>query len=245
MADNHAKEINLKHTTVKIPGQRPPKALTSSQPQQTSDSRPTTPVELLTENNNSRMESLAKNATVIQNGLALECSQVDGIDLDASANLSGASNAVSSSSKGEQNPTNAVKKKNKRRKHTKSCEIDYEELEKALASAATTVAAVQPIMRNESHNSSLKKKGHRRAKSGSGKFDTDTGNNIIHSNFFDVSSSSSLQILFSLVPTNSIFFNPENLDFEFTIISLDGKYWNFEAGSQEVFFVIHHSSHFG
>lgn len=178
MADNHAKELNLKHTTVKIPGQRPPKALTSSQTQQ--DSRPTTPVEILTENNNSRMDTSAKNATVIQNGLALECSQVDGIDLDASTNLSGASNAASGSNKGEQNPTNAAKKKNKRRKHTKSCEIDYEELEKALASAATTsTVPVQPIMRNESHNSSLKKKGHRRAKSGSGKFDTDTG---IHNN---------------------------------------------------------------
>ena len=67
--------------------------------------------------------------------------------------------------------TSVVKKKNKRSKHTKSCEIDYEELEKAFAAAANnaTVAAleVQP--------SSLKKKGHRRVKSGSGKFDTDSG----------------------------------------------------------------------
>lgn len=178
MAEAHAKEVNLKHTTVKIPGQRPPKASTT-QTQPTPDSRPTTPVESLTENNNTgTADSLGKNGMVIQNGLALECSQVDGIDLEASNNqlsLSGASNQPPSSNKGEQTTNNVVKKKNKRSKHTKSCEIDYDELEKALASAANT-AAVQPIMRNESHNSSLKKKGHRRAKSGSGRFDTDAGN---------------------------------------------------------------------
>ncbi|KAK3731516.1 hypothetical protein QZH41_008549 [Actinostola sp. cb2023] len=203
MGEVHAKTLNLKHTTVKIPGQRPPKALTQSActQSQASDSRPTTPVEFLTENNNSGIDSLGKNATVIQNGLALEYSQVDGLDLEASSNQvnsTGASSTTTNSHKAEPNSSNVVKKKNKRSKHTKSCEIDYEELEKALAAAAANVA-VQPIMRNESNNSSLKKKGHRRAKSSSGKFDTDT----------------------------------ENLDYEFTIISLDGRYLNFEAGSQE------------
>lgn len=67
-----------------------------------------------------------------------------------------------------------VRRKNKRSKHTKSCEIDYEELEKAFAAAANNAAAaaldVQP--------SSLRKKGHRRVKSGSGsgKLDNDSGN---------------------------------------------------------------------
>lgn len=190
MAEVHEKEVNLKHTTVKIPGQRPPKALSSAtQSQPTTDSRPTTPVEnVLMENNNTgtTSDSIGKNATVIQNGLALECSQVDGIDLEASNNqfsIPAASNQLSSSNKGEQNASNVVKKKNKRSKHTKSCEIDYEELEKVLACAATA-ATGQPIMRNESHNSSLKKKGHRRAKSGSGKFDTDTGNTGNSQNIF-------------------------------------------------------------
>lgn len=184
MGEIHEKTLNLKHTTVKIPGQRPPKASTASQ-SQASDSRPTTPVDFLSENNNSGNDSIGKNSIVIQNGLASECSQVDGpVDLDtalgnvgnqamtpaASANT----NSSLNSSKGDLNASNVVKKKNKRSKHTKSCEIDYEELEKALASAATSMA-VPPIMRNESQTSSLKKKGHRRAKSGSGKFDTDTG----------------------------------------------------------------------
>ncbi|XP_032240266.2 arf-GAP with GTPase, ANK repeat and PH domain-containing protein 3 isoform X2 [Nematostella vectensis] len=40
MDDVHAKVLNLKHTTVKIPGKRPPKASS-----QNSDSRPTTPVD--------------------------------------------------------------------------------------------------------------------------------------------------------------------------------------------------------
>lgn len=210
MGEIHEKTVNLKHTTVKIPGQRPPKASTTSQ-SQASDSRPTTPVEFLSENNNSGNDSMGKNSIAIQNGLTSECSQVDGpVDLDiALANVgnqammpatsAASTNSSANSSKGDANASSVVKKKNKRSKHTKSCEIDYEELEKALASAATGVA-VPPIMRNESQTSSLKKKGHRRAKSGSGKFDTDT----------------------------------ENLEYEFTIISLDGKYWNFEAGSQEV-----------
>ncbi|XP_031551246.1 arf-GAP with GTPase, ANK repeat and PH domain-containing protein 1-like [Actinia tenebrosa] len=209
MAEIHEKTLNLKHTTVKIPGQRPPKASTTTSQSQASDSRPTTPVEFLSENNNSGNDSLGKNSIVIQNGLASDCSQVDGpVDLDtALANVgnqammpaaSTNTNSSVNSSKGDPNAPSVVKKKNKRSKHTKSCEIDYEELEKALASATTGVA-VPPIMRNDSQTSSLKKKGHRRAKSGSGRFDTDT----------------------------------ENLEFEFTIISLDGKYWNFEAGSQE------------
>ena len=76
-----------------------------------------------------------------------------------------------------------IKKKNKRSKHTKSCEIDYEELEKALAIAAAN--AVVPAGSKVdtlpvSTAGSTKKKGHRRVKSGSGaKVDLDPGNENI------------------------------------------------------------------
>ena len=71
-----------------------------------------------------------------------------------------------------------VKKKNKRSKHTKSCEIDVEDLEKALAIAAANVVVpsgskVEQLLVN---SGSTKKKGHRRVKSGSGpKVDLDPG----------------------------------------------------------------------
>ena len=73
-----------------------------------------------------------------------------------------------------------IKKKNKRSKHTKSCEIDYEELEKALAIAAANAVApagskVDTL--SVSNAGSTKKKGHRRVKSGNGpKVDLDPGN---------------------------------------------------------------------
>ena len=78
--------------------------------------------------------------------------------------------------------TSVIKKKNKRSKHTKSCEIDYEELEKALAIAAANAVVpagskVEPLPVN---TGSAKKKGHRRVKSGSGpKVDLDPGNRSI------------------------------------------------------------------
>ena len=75
--------------------------------------------------------------------------------------------------------SSVIKKKNKRSKHTKSCEIDYDELEKALAIAAAN-AAVPSGSKVDSINvitGSTKKKGHRRVKSGSGpKVDLDPGN---------------------------------------------------------------------
>ena len=75
--------------------------------------------------------------------------------------------------------SSVIKKKNKRSKHTKSCEIDYEELEKALAIAAANAVVpagsrVEPLPVS---TGSTKKKGHRRVKSGSGpKVDLDPGN---------------------------------------------------------------------
>ena len=90
----------------------------------------------------------------------------------ASTNI-GANSAKTESS-------NVIKKKNKRSKHTKSCEIDYEELEKALAIAAANAVVpagsrVDPM--GVSMTGSTKKKGHRRVKSGSGpKVDLDPGN---------------------------------------------------------------------
>ena len=90
----------------------------------------------------------------------------------ASTNI-GANSAKTESS-------SVIKKKNKRSKHTKSCEIDYEELEKALAIAAANAVVpagsrVDPM--GVSTTGSTKKKGHRRVKSGSGpKVDLDPGN---------------------------------------------------------------------
>ncbi|KAJ7375301.1 Arf-GAP with GTPase, ANK repeat and PH domain-containing protein 3 [Desmophyllum pertusum] len=64
MDDVHSKRIILKHTTVKVPGKRPPKATTPGQ----GNSRPTTPVE--SDNNNSGAENVATNSTEgVQNGI--------------------------------------------------------------------------------------------------------------------------------------------------------------------------------
>ena len=74
--------------------------------------------------------------------------------------------------------SSVIKKKNKRSKHTKSCEIDYEELQKALAIAAANAVVpsgsqVDPVGVS---TGSTKKKGHRRVKSGTGpKVDLDPG----------------------------------------------------------------------
>ena len=78
--------------------------------------------------------------------------------------------------------SSVIKKKNKRSKHTKSCEIDYEELEKALAIAAANavVPAGSRVDQMGVSTGSTKKKGHRRVKSGSGpKVDLDPGNDFV------------------------------------------------------------------
>ena len=151
------------------------------------NSRPTTPVE--SDNNNSGAENVATNSTEgVQNGI--DNSSYTGYnslppqnDIDnalasignqvitpASTNIGANSTKTDSSS--------VIKKKNKRSKHTKSCEIDYEELEKALAIAAANAVVpagsrVEPLLVG---TGSTKKKGHRRVKSGSGpKVDLDPG----------------------------------------------------------------------
>ncbi len=79
--------------------------------------------------------------------------------------------------------SSVIKKKNKRSKHTKSCEIDYEELEKALAIAAANAVVpagsrVDPMGVTTTGSTKKKEKGHRRVKSGSGpKVDLDPGIN--------------------------------------------------------------------
>ncbi|EDO42956.1 predicted protein [Nematostella vectensis] len=198
MDDVHAKVLNLKHTTVKIPGKRPPKASS-----QNSDSRPTTPVDpAMTGTDSNNADSLSKNATDAQNGFDCAASEHDVNSAIASiGNQIGAPAATNlNNTNKEANTSSVPKKKNKRNKHaSKSCELDYEELEKALVAANV---ALPGAMRTDAQTSSLKRnKGHRRVKSGGGggKFDTDT----------------------------------ESLEYEFTIISLEGKSWQYEAGGAE------------
>lgn len=152
----------------------------------TGNSRPTTPVE--SDNNNSGTETVGTNSVDgaqngidsytgynslpaqhdIDNALASIGNQVI---TPASASVSANTTKIDSSS--------VIKKKNKRSKHTKSCEIDYEELEKALAIAAANavVPAGSRVDPMGVSTGSAKKKGHRRVKSGSGpKVDLDPGN---------------------------------------------------------------------
>lgn len=207
MDDVHVKTIILKHTTVKVPGKRPPKATTSSQ----GDSRPTTPVE--SDNNNSGAENAGLNSVDgVQNGIDSYSgynSLPSQHDIDNAIASIGtqvitpvSANAGANATKMES--SSVIKKKNKRSKHTKSCEIDYDELEKALAIAAANAAVpagsrVDP-MQVGTGSAKKKEKGHRRVKSGNGpKVDLD----------------------------------PEMTDWEFTIVSLEAKSWQFAAATQE------------
>ncbi|XP_078377192.1 arf-GAP with GTPase, ANK repeat and PH domain-containing protein 1-like isoform X2 [Oculina patagonica] len=207
MDDVHQKTIILKHTTVKVPGKRPPKATTPGQ----GNSRPTTPVE--SDNNNSGAENTGTNSVDgVQNGIDSYTgynSLPTQHDIDnALASIGNqvitpATNIGANSTKTDS--SSVIKKKNKRSKHTKSCEIDYEELEKALAIAAANAVVpagsrVDPMGVSTTGSTKKKEKGHRRVKSGSGpKVDLD----------------------------------PEMTDWEFTIVSLEAKSWQFAAASQE------------
>ncbi|XP_068716325.1 arf-GAP with GTPase, ANK repeat and PH domain-containing protein 1-like isoform X2 [Montipora foliosa] len=202
MNDVHQKTIILKHTTVKVPGKRPPKATSPVQ----GNSRPATPTE---SENSGSIDSLAmNNSDGVQNGVDSNSSynslplQTDIDNALASIGntlLPHGSTHVSPNGKTE---TGVIKKRNKRSKHTKSCEIDYEELEKALAIAAANavVSSGSKVEQLSVNAGSTKKKGHRRVKSGSGpKVDLD----------------------------------PEMTDWEFTIVSLEAKTWQFAAATQE------------
>ena len=152
----------------------------------TGNSRPTTPVE--SDNNNSGTETVGPNsADGAQNGIdsytgynSLPAQH----DIDnALASIGNQVITPASTSVGanttKTDSSSVIKKKNKRSKHTKSCELDYEELEKALAIAAANAVVpagsrVDPVGVS---TGSTKKKGHRRVKSGSGpKVDLDPGN---------------------------------------------------------------------
>lgn len=153
------------------------------------NSRPTTPP-METDNNNSGSEIGINITDGVQNGTDSYTSynslssqhDIDGALASIGNQLvtPGSTNISANSTKTDS--SSVIKKKNKRSKHTKSCEIDYEELEKALAIAAAN-AVVPSGSKVESINvisGSAKKKGHRRVKSGSGpKVDLDPGNRCI------------------------------------------------------------------
>ena len=151
----------------------------------TGNSRPTTPVE--SDNNNSGTETVGpSSADGAQNGIdsytgynSLPAQQDIGNVLANIGNqvINPASTSVGANTT-KTDSSSVIKKKNKRSKHTKSCEIDYEELQKALAIAAANAVVpsgsqVDPIGVS---TGSTKKKGHRRVKSGTGpKVDLDPG----------------------------------------------------------------------
>ena len=151
----------------------------------TGNSRPTTPVE--SDNNNSGTETVGTNSVDgTQNGIDSYTgynSLPTQHDIDnALASIGNQVITPASASVGanttKTDSSSVIKKKNKRSKHTKSCEIDYEELEKALAIAAANavVPAGSRVDPMGVSTGSTKKKGHRRIKSGSGpKVELDPG----------------------------------------------------------------------
>lgn len=205
MDDVHQKTILLKHTTVKVPGKRPPKATTPGQ----GNSRPTTPVE--SDNNNSGTETVGTNSVDgAQNGIDSYTGynslptqhDIDNALVSIGNQVITPASASVGANTAKTDSSSVIKKKNKRSKHTKSCEIDYEELEKALAIAAANavVPAGSRVDPMGVSTGSSKKKGHRRVKSGSGP---------------------------------KVELDPEMTDWEFTIVSLEAKSWQFVAATQE------------
>lgn len=146
------------------------------------NSRPTTPTE---SENSGSIDSLAMSSSEgVQNGVESNSSynslplQTD-ID-NALASMGHVLPPLGSTNASSNAKTDAgvVKKKNKRSKHTKSCEIDVEDLEKAFAIAAANaiVPSGSKVDQLSVNSGSTKKKGHRRVKSGSGaKVDLDPG----------------------------------------------------------------------
>ena len=153
----------------------------------TGNSRPTTPVE--SDNNNSGTETVGTNsADGAHNGIdsytgynSLPAQHDIDNALASIGNQVITPAATSVGANATKSDSSVIKKKNKRSKHTKSCELDYEELEKALAIAAANAVVpagsrVDPVGVS---TGSTKKKGHRRVKSGSGpKVDLDPGNDL-------------------------------------------------------------------
>ena len=146
------------------------------------NSRPTTPVE----SDNSGSDTLGRGCSDgVLNGLDSHTAHnnlsaqpdIDNVIASIGNQIitPAASNITSNSTK--MDSSSVVKKKNKRSKHTKSCEIDPDELEKALAIAEAS--AVAPVVSKvETLPSSAKKKGHRRVKSGNApKLEMEPGDN--------------------------------------------------------------------
>ena len=145
------------------------------------NSRPTTPTE---SENSGSIDSLAMSSSDgVQNGVESNSSynslplqtDIDNVLASMGHVLPLGSTNASSNAKTD---GGVVKKKNKRSKHTKSCEIDAEDLEKAFAIAAANaiVPAGSKVDQLSVNSGSTKKKGHRRVKSGSGaKVDLDPG----------------------------------------------------------------------
>ena len=144
----------------------------------TGDSRPTTPNdEMSTENNNFGTDSIVSNLNGLDSVVICNTnSDIDNVFTGKVNQIVPPMSVGENTGKPPETPGSVVKKKNKRSKPTKSCELDYEELETALAVAAASVAApsgskIEPL------SSSMKKKGHRRVKSGMGnaKVEPDAG----------------------------------------------------------------------
>lgn len=152
----------------------------------TGNSRPTTPVE--SDNNNSGTETVGTNSVDgAQNGIDSYTGynslptqhDIDNALVSIGNQVITPASASVGANTAKTDSSSVIKKKNKRSKHTKSCEIDYEELEKALAIAAANavVPAGSRVDPMGVSTGSSKKKGHRRVKSGSGpKVELDPGN---------------------------------------------------------------------
>eukprot|EP00794_Sanderia_malayensis_P003383 gene3383-3873_t len=193
--ETNAKSINLAHTTVKVPGKRPPKlAASGNQKNAVSDVSSSD----AQKKQQSKRNSMHKDydAVIISNSLAASPSQtqdnepsLDGALVKASQGI--ISTGIHGTPKNGASPT---KKKNRRHggRHAKSCEIDYGQI----CSDIENNPQGTPL--------SARRRGlHKRNKSGASKelqFDkgTDTEDGAVD-------------------------------DMVFTIISLDGKSWDFES----------------
>eukprot|EP00795_Rhopilema_esculentum_P014727 gene14727-5827_t len=191
----NGKTINLAHTTVKVPGKRPPKLSYQGNRQATIDAaNGETPKKSQIASKRHSVQKEAMDAVVISNSLAAGSPEKQENDTSVhldSAILKTTKGIISTGIHGT--PNNALsptKKKNRRHggRHAKSCEIDYGQICSDMENSQGT-----PL-------SARKKFSHKRNKSGAGKdlqFDKGT--------------------------------DTEEDDVVFTIISLDGKSWDFES----------------
>jgi len=193
----NGKTINLAHTTVKVPGRRPPKL--SSQ----SNSKPLTSEpagnDSIKKQPPSKRNSVHKepvDAVIISNSLAAATSKEtnqDSISIE-NAIAKTSKGIISTGIHGTPSVLSPTKKKNRRHggRHAKSCEIDYGQV-----CSDGEVPQSTPL-------SARRRSTHKRNKSGAAKelqFDKGT--------------------------------DTEDDDMLFTVISLDGKSWDFESTTPE------------